>query len=61
MSVELQLKENRMKKILICFRDFAFKKKDPVLPTVYAENCKEPYEIKSYIFYAINEQVRDFA
>ena len=51
MSVELQLKENRMKKILICFRDFAFKKKDPVLPTVYAENCKEPYEIKSYIFY----------
>ena len=28
----------------------------PVLSTVYAENRKEPYGIKSYIFLCINNQ-----
>lgn len=32
------------------------RKKMPVLPTVYAENRKEPYGIKSYIFLCINNQ-----
>lgn len=32
------------------------RKKMPVLSTVYAENRKEPYGIKSYIFLCINNQ-----
>ena len=32
------------------------RKKMLVLPTVYAENRKEPYGIKSYIFLCINNQ-----
>lgn len=33
----------------------------PVLPTVYAENRKEPYGIKSYIFLCINNQKDTFS
>ena len=43
---------------LECIRDFAFKKKMPVLPRVYAENRKEPYGIKSYSFFMHKQSKR---
>lgn len=34
------------------------RKKIPILPTVYAENCKEPYGIKSYSFFMHKQSKR---